>query len=451
MKIIRSPVPPKPFMLADQHLYSSSVSEADYAAYSSSGAYVAGSRCIVASPTSVVTLSIAAPCVMAWENHMLPENTPVAITTTGALPTGLTAGQVYFVRSPTADDCNLSTKPDGAPLNTSGAQSGTHTAVATRHDVYEALQPTASVTGSIAGTTLTVTAIGAGSGTLAAGMIISGTGVTSGTRIAALGTGTGGAGTYTVTKSQTVSSTAIAANAPVTDTTRWARADSTNRWRMFDASVSSQTSAVDSIAVEIRVPGRVDALYLGNINAESIHVVVKDSGGTTAYDQTYSGISGGGITSMYAWYFTPISRITDLAITDLPPYLNPRITVTLADTGNTVLCGVCMAGKQVDIGSTQWGVSLGIQDYSLKAKDDYGNYSIRERGFSKEISAMAWVNNAYIDTLFNTLADFRALPAAYIVSEIYGSSNLFGIYKNFRIELQGLNNTVCSIEWESLT
>src|SRR5690348_14530793 len=59
----------------------------------------------------------------------------------------------------------------------------------------------ASVTASISGTTMTVTAVG--SGTLQVGETISGTGVTAGTTITALGTGTGGTGTYTVSASQT--------------------------------------------------------------------------------------------------------------------------------------------------------------------------------------------------------------------------------------------------------
>lgn len=65
----------------------------------------------------------------------------------------------------------------------------------------------AVVTGSIAGNTLTVSAVT--SGNLVVGQVISGTGVTAGTTITALGTGTGGTGTYTVSASQTVASTTI--------------------------------------------------------------------------------------------------------------------------------------------------------------------------------------------------------------------------------------------------
>ncbi len=72
---------------------------------------------------------------------------------------------------------------------------------------------TASFTGSIATTTLTVSAVSAGA--LFPSMQITGTGVTAGTRIVAQLTGTtGGAGTYTVSVSQTVTSTAMTGDLP---------------------------------------------------------------------------------------------------------------------------------------------------------------------------------------------------------------------------------------------
>ena len=70
-----------------------------------------------------------------------------------------------------------------------------------------------TMTAAIAGTTMTVTAVT--SGAFAVGQVISGTGVTAGTSITALLTGTGGLGTYTVSQSQAVASTAITAAAPI--------------------------------------------------------------------------------------------------------------------------------------------------------------------------------------------------------------------------------------------
>jgi len=73
-------------------------------------------------------------------------------------------------------------------------------------------------TGSISGTTLSVSVVN--SGTLYVGAVISGAGITADTRITAFGTGTGGAGTYTVTPSQTVASVVIV-DTPVTGMMRF--------------------------------------------------------------------------------------------------------------------------------------------------------------------------------------------------------------------------------------
>lgn len=69
----------------------------------------------------------------------------------------------------------------------------------------------ATFTGSISGTTLTVASVL--NGTIAVGQAIFGEGIAQNTVITALGTGTGGTGTYTVSDSQTVASTTINSNA----------------------------------------------------------------------------------------------------------------------------------------------------------------------------------------------------------------------------------------------
>ncbi|MFA5039987.1 MAG: SUMF1/EgtB/PvdO family nonheme iron enzyme [Candidatus Omnitrophota bacterium] len=71
-----------------------------------------------------VTLTIASPCVVTYTNHGLPANSPITFSTTGALPTGITAGNTYYVKAPTANTFNISTSPGQANVNTSGSQSG---------------------------------------------------------------------------------------------------------------------------------------------------------------------------------------------------------------------------------------------------------------------------------------------------------------------------------------
>jgi hypothetical protein len=73
---------------------------------------------------------------------------------------------------------------------------------------YSSTETSAGTGGTVTYCILTVG--GTLAGAFAAGSYLSGTGVTPGTVITALGTGTGGSGTYGVSPSQTVASTAIA-------------------------------------------------------------------------------------------------------------------------------------------------------------------------------------------------------------------------------------------------
>lgn len=72
--------------------------------------------------------------------------------------------------------------------------------------------PDARFTAAIAGATMTVSAVSAGA--LAVGQLVIAPGVLDGTFITALGTGSGGTGTYTVANSQTVTSVAMTSVAP---------------------------------------------------------------------------------------------------------------------------------------------------------------------------------------------------------------------------------------------
>ena len=75
------------------------------------------------------TVTIASPAVFSATAHGLLENDTVVFATTGALPTGLTAGTTYYVIATglTVDAFEVSTSQGGAAVNTSGTQSGTHT------------------------------------------------------------------------------------------------------------------------------------------------------------------------------------------------------------------------------------------------------------------------------------------------------------------------------------
>lgn len=87
------------------------------------------SRASTASAT--VTITIATPAVVSYTAHGLVTGDKTYITTTGALPTGLTASTTYYVIGVDANSFRLATTlgnaHSGTAINTTGSQSGTHT------------------------------------------------------------------------------------------------------------------------------------------------------------------------------------------------------------------------------------------------------------------------------------------------------------------------------------
>lgn len=78
--------------------------------------------------SSTVTITIASPGVVTWNSHGLANGTQVALSTTGALPTGLSQNTAYYVVNAASNTFQLSATYGGSAINTTGSQSGVHTA-----------------------------------------------------------------------------------------------------------------------------------------------------------------------------------------------------------------------------------------------------------------------------------------------------------------------------------
>ncbi|MBV8061059.1 MAG: hypothetical protein JO253_05995 [Alphaproteobacteria bacterium] len=86
---------------------------------------------VTVSQSATVTITIASPGVVTYTAHGIPTGVKIQLTTTGSLPTGLSASTTYFWISTGTNTGNLATTlanaQAGTAINTSGSQSGVHT------------------------------------------------------------------------------------------------------------------------------------------------------------------------------------------------------------------------------------------------------------------------------------------------------------------------------------
>lgn len=239
---------------------------------------------------------------------------------------------------------------------------------------------------------------------------------------------------------------------PSTSPTWWIEVSSTNRWKMFDTSNSTQTTNSDSIVVTI-TPGKViNAVALLNVDGTSVRVKVTDPTDGVVYDNTVSLNYNGNINSWYNYFFDPIMRKKNVVLTDLPAYGTAAIEITITYTGNTAKCGVCVLGNVNYIGEgIELGASVGIQDYSRKEKNDFGDYVLIQRSYSKRARFSMAVLNDQIDALQDLLVDLRTTPCVWIGDDRYQSTMIYGFYKDFDIVIAYHLVSDCNIEIEGLT
>jgi len=233
--------------------------------------------------------------------------------------------------------------------------------------------------------------------------------------------------------------------------TWWLKRGNTNRWKMFDQSVQSQTENPDSIVVDVIAEAIASGLALLNVSAATVNITVTDDDEGEVYNQDYNMTSDSGVQDWYAYFFEPIVRLADLAVTDLPSYAGATVTVTLTDTGNTAKCGALILGQFRELGQTQYGMGLSIDDYSVKQQDDFGNYTILERAYRRRSDITMSVDNGFVDQLHTILSSFRAEPTVYIGSDSFGASIVYGFYKSFNINVAFVSHSICTLELEGLT
>lgn len=240
------------------------------------------------------------------------------------------------------------------------------------------------------------------------------------------------------------------ATAPEADAVNWLRVGPTNRWAAFDQAVGTRTSASESLSFSI-APGVVRGLALLDLDTESATVVMTVDG-EPVYSRTVDPIqTQESCETWYDYFFEAIQRRTAIILTDLPPYAEGIITVTLAGVGSTVSIGTCAVGTVYDLGTVLIAPRIGIIDYSRKVTDDFGATSINERAYARRMSLDVSMPTASVDLATARLARVRARPVVWVASPRFDSLSVYGFVKDWSVSIPGQITSTCSLEVEGLT
>jgi hypothetical protein len=243
------------------------------------------------------------------------------------------------------------------------------------------------------------------------------------------------------------------ATPPENDSVNWLNVAPTNRWAMFDTVNSTATTQASSIVVEITPNAVFNSVSLLNIVASSVRVEVIDTVSvTTIYDQTFNMFNNGKVTSWYAYFYEPVVQKTNLIVTDLPSIGTAKLKITISVASGNASCGTCIFGLQRFFGNgIELGASVGIQDYSRKERDAFGNFILVPRSFAKRGKFQMEIENTQIDAFQDFMASIRTTPVLWIGYAPYTCTAIYGFYKDFDVVIAYHNSSDCNLEIEGLT
>ncbi len=216
---------------------------------------------------------------------------------------------------------------------------------------------------------------------------------------------------------------------------KWIDIGPTNRWAMFDEAIGSATTATGSISVTL-APPEIDTVGILDTDAAAIRIRIQVAG-VWVHDETVP-TGGVGDTLLFS----------DLAA---PAGAQVEVTALAADMGAPVSVGTLIAGMLTDLGVTEAGPTIGINDFSRRETDDFGVTTIVERAWAKRMSIRSMIATAQADAVQRRLAAVRARPCLWIGEEGYDSLVIYGFFKDFSIDLALPEVSYCTLTVEGLT
>lgn len=231
----------------------------------------------------------------------------------------------------------------------------------------------------------------------------------------------------------------------------WIDVTATNRWKMFDTQISTQTKVTATSMTYVLKPGAVNSVYLAGLDADTATVSVKDAtGGTVVYNQTKT-LEDSAPPDYYEYFFAPFHLQEDALFSGLPAYSNPEVTITLAKTSGDILCGAALLGDLKSLGETQKGAQAKPKTYSYIKVNEAGENEIKKRKSAKDMSATARIPIEEVDTAISVMTSLLDVPAMYIASDStnYAGLRAFGLgsatftydeaqFVNFNLNVNGL-------------
>lgn len=233
-------------------------------------------------------------------------------------------------------------------------------------------------------------------------------------------------------------------------TPKWLDYAPTNRWAMFDQEIGSYSIATNEIALTLSV-GAINAVSFVDFTASAIRVT-QTNGGATIYEGYFDDFDSAAFYDIYDFFILDFQQVKVATFTDLSDaYFSSELSVIFY--GASISVGALIVGASKELGSAEYGASVGIIDYSRKDTNEFGRIEITPRRYVSTVEAKLVIDSGATASTYKTLALLRTTPCVWLLvegSDYTEITTVYGFYKDFSIDIAYPSVTFCTLTIEGL-
>ncbi|NYE62185.1 hypothetical protein FHW58_003400 [Duganella sp. 1224] len=244
-------------------------------------------------------------------------------------------------------------------------------------------------------------------------------------------------------------------NQPLTGGTAWLQVPgTTNRRAAFDNLRNTQAEAPVDIVQSIQLTGRADSIAVIGLDARTV-TITQTVAGVQKYSVT-ANLSKRKSRSWKEWFFSLFKSRTSVQYFDLPPYRNALITITVAKPGpGRRAVGGIVIGNAVYIGDVQYEPTSDHLNFSNVERDKFGNLKLDPERSVPKVDLTVWFDKSLTSQILELREQLNGRPAVWsglddFTLDYFEPLFIFGIHKEFSLNLKGLNYGVITLQVEEM-
>jgi hypothetical protein len=227
----------------------------------------------------------------------------------------------------------------------------------------------------------------------------------------------------------------------------WKFLGTTNRWKMFDQFLNTQTTNASTITATVSVYD-AQSIFVGNVNADSVQVQIKDNSTSSIIeDVTYSLLDEP--TDWLSYFYSDISYVKSSIIHERTTLTRDVSVIVTATSSVTAAIGIFLAGSTYSIGLTQWNFKTSALDYSVVATDTSSGATYLQQGnYAKLWDGQMFIDTDWSNSVYATLINIRGTPVVFYDKP--DTTLIYGFIKTFEMTISGTVETRVDLKLQGL-